>query len=498
MEEKCFCHLNGLEVKDAKARKRLDHYGVTPQMFGAVGDGVADDTNAILAMFAEAGSNKKVYFPNGEYRTTAPIDVPVVPDIEMDGIILSDHAGIALFLGSTTEFTMNKTIKIKAKRAADRSEDGSVGLQIGCFARSTFYLEFINGFETNVKLLVEGGNGFFFNTFHIDDLNYPAKNGLYLDGTDGWINDNLFIGGSIGKGPNGAAITIIHGSQNFFFKNGMEGAGTCVNIITGTANTFFYSRCEASTTALLLGENAGSSNVMITSYADFYNDDSTMVNNSKDCSNALFTPGIRDVCKHTAVNIDFSKAEVLTIGSNIVIPGLKFIDSINAKITYTAPASIVSVENGEIKCSGNVCPVFEFDTTKNKRFGQSCEYGAMITVYTEAGKVELTEENYSNYIKTTHPFEYGHQFNGISQWYNKGAMFMALKEFEVSEDVVKVEIIYTNFTGKELYILTERPVKPDIDDILPVTALPTNGYTGAKISVNGALYIYNGAEWKAV
>lgn len=55
MSEKCFCHFNGYQVKDATARaeiEKLKGLNVTPEMFGAVGDGVTDDLAAIHAAFA--------------------------------------------------------------------------------------------------------------------------------------------------------------------------------------------------------------------------------------------------------------------------------------------------------------------------------------------------------------------------------------------------------------------------------------------------------------
>lgn len=50
----------------------LQNY-VTPQMYGAVGDGVADDTQAINDALA---SGKNVFFPAGTYKVTAPLVVP--------------------------------------------------------------------------------------------------------------------------------------------------------------------------------------------------------------------------------------------------------------------------------------------------------------------------------------------------------------------------------------------------------------------------------------
>lgn len=66
MGEKCFCHFNGYEVKDAKARKRIDalELYVTPQMYGAVADGVTDDTEAVQRAIAESAN---VLIPEGTY-----------------------------------------------------------------------------------------------------------------------------------------------------------------------------------------------------------------------------------------------------------------------------------------------------------------------------------------------------------------------------------------------------------------------------------------------
>lgn len=55
---------------------------VTPQMFGAKGDGVTDDTNAINnALTSSMNKNVQIYFPAGTYIVTAPLTLP-------DGIVV--------------------------------------------------------------------------------------------------------------------------------------------------------------------------------------------------------------------------------------------------------------------------------------------------------------------------------------------------------------------------------------------------------------------------
>lgn len=73
---KCFCHFNGYEVKDAKARQRLDNLKiVNVKDFGALGDGVKDDTLAIQNAIDYAYDNNifSIYLPGGEYTISKPL-----------------------------------------------------------------------------------------------------------------------------------------------------------------------------------------------------------------------------------------------------------------------------------------------------------------------------------------------------------------------------------------------------------------------------------------
>lgn len=70
MNEKCFCHLNGYRVKDSVARQQIEQIGITPQMYGAIGNGEADDTERINAMFNDIQDGDTVFFPSGTYRVS--------------------------------------------------------------------------------------------------------------------------------------------------------------------------------------------------------------------------------------------------------------------------------------------------------------------------------------------------------------------------------------------------------------------------------------------
>lgn len=80
--EKCFCHFNGYEVKDAKARNdiskietNMDNMKIANvKDYGAVGDGVTDDTQAFINALA---NNKNVYVPTGTYLISESITIPL-------------------------------------------------------------------------------------------------------------------------------------------------------------------------------------------------------------------------------------------------------------------------------------------------------------------------------------------------------------------------------------------------------------------------------------
>ncbi|HEX6682655.1 MAG TPA: glycosyl hydrolase family 28-related protein [Candidatus Limnocylindrales bacterium] len=80
----------------------------TPQDFGAVGDGVADDTNAIQqAIDAQLNkANKVVYFPPGTYRITRTV---VVPDLEGAG---GPHFNRLVLAGAGTMGSRTSIIKV--------------------------------------------------------------------------------------------------------------------------------------------------------------------------------------------------------------------------------------------------------------------------------------------------------------------------------------------------------------------------------------------------
>lgn len=143
--------------------------------FGAVGDGVADDTAAIQAAWDAAhASGRLLYFPPGTYRITAAIGINttltasnsppsvhgakamavgnnVANGVQNGSIILYDGAGSAFQIknSSNTEFFYGGEIRNLTilKKDGDKSTDGSVGFDIKGWVDFRLYNVVCIGFE---------------------------------------------------------------------------------------------------------------------------------------------------------------------------------------------------------------------------------------------------------------------------------------------------------------------------------------------------------------
>lgn len=111
---------------------------VTPQMCGAIGDGVADDTKAILTAIAALDEgNSILYFPTGTYLVTE--DIPLVSNITVEGEgnnSIIKRAGNNLtnynvLVCNALENVTIKNIHIQGDRSEHSGTEGEWGMCIG-------------------------------------------------------------------------------------------------------------------------------------------------------------------------------------------------------------------------------------------------------------------------------------------------------------------------------------------------------------------------------
>lgn len=108
--------------EDLRLSKALTDYCVTPQMYGAKGDGVADDTEAIKQLLSE---NLNIYFPEGIYKITDTLplakDNQTISGASFNSIIKMTAANKPVFEITKTRLSLLTLKNITLK-------DGTYGL----------------------------------------------------------------------------------------------------------------------------------------------------------------------------------------------------------------------------------------------------------------------------------------------------------------------------------------------------------------------------------
>ena len=185
---------------------KLEQY-VSVKDFGAVGDGVTDDSTAIQAALT-AGAGRAVYFPGGTYLISATLTVPA------DTMVTGDGYGSVVYQDTRERnvFSLNNNCTVQHLRLrGDGVTSGGASFQLnnGISAVS----------KRNIKVLNCFLHAFESNGIYIDDCENLEIIGNYI-----W--DNAYSVGSgsdiVLYGVTGGTARIII-SKNFCFSNNSQG-----------------------------------------------------------------------------------------------------------------------------------------------------------------------------------------------------------------------------------------------------------------------------------
>lgn len=262
-------------TSDTEVRRELDKTykrGFSVKEYGAVGDGVTDDTAAIQACAdaaLSASPNATVYIPEGRYKTTGTIRIRCALDgknaqLEYYG------AGTALIVGSEQPGVVTSRIQVYLPRIINRPAtiakafDGtSVGARLINLSTCQISFDFIQNFEKG--LICEGlGQGFVHNTVHMGALWNNHVNlslrPVEAGGVNGWVNSNLFLSGRLSAevawgqvdDPNACYIEMkanpsgVGPNANTFLGTSIEGTNLQYYRVkvTGSYNHFYNCRWE--------------------------------------------------------------------------------------------------------------------------------------------------------------------------------------------------------------------------------------------------------------
>lgn len=256
-------------TSDTAVRRELDKTykrGFSVKQYGAVGDGVADDTAAIQAAAnaaLNAGGNSTVYFPEGNYKTTGTVQIKCAID-GRSGQIQYYGTGTALIVGDTSSWVLSrKSIYlpriINMNVSASKTYDGtSIGARLINLNSCQISFDFIQYFEEG--LVCEGlSQGFVHNNIAAGTLWSNRRNLIFRPtsgATIGWVNSNTVVGGRFLFEK---AMGTVDDPASSMIKFETDGNGNGPN-----ANTFIGTSVEGPNTDLYRLQITGS-------YNQFYN-----------------------------------------------------------------------------------------------------------------------------------------------------------------------------------------------------------------------------------
>lgn len=243
-----------------------------------VGDGVADDTEAVQTAFDDAAATgKMVYFPHGTYRCGS-LNALRVKNIRMDGVISSiatDDYGI--LIGTETNANNDGlfgTLEVRITRSSNADMEGVDGIRVRGLAHVNARL-MADRFDVGVAIRpgTAGTQYVAYNNFEQIRV-YGCRTGLLLDldlsgsGNTPFINENTWQNVSVTSGDNSlsgdeAGIVLTSGNNNHFIRPALEGLTIPLWIKAGIRNRFEMCRLESSgnvlfgtgSTSYIAGEN---------------------------------------------------------------------------------------------------------------------------------------------------------------------------------------------------------------------------------------------------
>lgn len=191
-----------------------------PEDFGAVGDGVADDTTAVTAAFTAANTARRVgvaptilhpgatVLLKGKYNL-ATLAAPILVSANVVGstaalVAPAAYAGAVLLVGHEISGSILQTADISlpdvVKEGVTSLTAGSVGVKVQNLYSSRLDFARTAYFETGI-LLTGLGNGTAYNEIHIGWVSYAKVSVKLAPGAGGWVNQNTFVSGGIQQSP---------------------------------------------------------------------------------------------------------------------------------------------------------------------------------------------------------------------------------------------------------------------------------------------------------
>lgn len=238
--------------------------------YGAKGDGVADDTAAIIAAEAAAyalGGDVRLFIPTGPYRTSGTIRFRTELDASQ-ATIRYYGVGTAVVVGDNTrpgivtarrEFRLPRVINML--RGTTGWDGTSVGIKGVNLNTCQMHVPFVQDFESGLIAYGYSG-GFAHTTIHLGAIWENHKNLTFSSDATGYSNQNLILNGRLQQSATkGAVVDDKEAKQVWLTGEGVPSEGA--NAGRPNNNTFINTSFEGHNIAYYKADIDGRYNVFL-------------------------------------------------------------------------------------------------------------------------------------------------------------------------------------------------------------------------------------------
>ena len=223
--------------------------------FGAVGDGVEDDTAAIQAAIDNVVTGTPIYFPPGPYKTTAPLTV------KTGTVLIGGNRDVCVIQNSTTSLltteeplaTRYYEIVIKELTFDGVAVNGQTGIDLPHVSFSKLDRVAVFDCATGIKYIAETAGavvtGAYYNAIY-DPLVSGCTNGIIFDKI---ANENVVYGGKVTDCDSGAYLGNVNSVK--FIATAFETNVSYGVAITGYNCSLISCRFEGNNTCIGVNNN---------------------------------------------------------------------------------------------------------------------------------------------------------------------------------------------------------------------------------------------------
>lgn len=501
------------KLSDALKLKAINDY-ITPEMFGAKGDGVTDDTLKLQDAMDYSAESGMVLVCDNTYKFSDTLHCTY--DLIINGLLAYNGTGTALYIGKSNANVTNKRIKIRIRNYGSTSDTSSIGVKLENVFNSFIDIDFVENFYKGV-VLKGNAKGAAYNKVNITNIHNFYCGLVLTNENNGWTNENSFYNGRfwcdsnwIYKNESVAVLIdsdddVYYNNDNTFYSPSLEGNSIGFLIAYGYYNRAIYPRMEGVEKALVtLGVSYG--NMIDVGYGNsvMQSENVNSVSSQRDLmleklQYTVFDSG--DLSIDTANSQYYGNAPKL-VGLTNVNNALKI-----SPMLYHC----VSTETGlQVTSGGLFCIVVNTIASKLVGIGANIDGGCRVglTMFDSNGAViEKSPTRYgtSAALTKTAPSTYApftYYITG-SNGNPDGTIY------KVPDECVKCAIMFVavgnSFTAKNVKIKSDRSLSYDcysnycVSNVMPTST----GKTGQVVfnnnaSASGFAWVYYNNAWNAI